>query len=79
MGVLDAFTEEKDGMTGTLSGKRIAILCMNGFELLELTEPRKALQDAGAETVLVAPAPGKIKAWNMTNWDGKYVRSRGVV
>lgn len=55
-------------MSETLQGKKIAIICTTGFELLELTEPRKALEEAGAETVLIAPAAGQIKAWDMVNW-----------
>lgn len=55
-----------------LDGKRIAILCTHGVELLELTEPRQALVEAGAETFLIAPSAGKIKAWNMTEWDREF-------
>lgn len=55
-----------------LEGKKVAIICGNGVEMLELTEPRKALDDAGAETVLIAPAAGKIKAWNMVNWGAEF-------
>lgn len=59
-------------MVGRLEGKKIAILCTHGFELLELTEPRQALDDAGAKTVLIAPAAGKIKAWDMVNWSDEF-------
>jgi len=55
-------------MTKTLEGKTIAILCGTGFEKLELTEPRAALEAAGAKTVLIAPAASPIKAWDMVNW-----------
>lgn len=51
-----------------LSGKKIAILATDGFEQVELTEPRKALQDAGATTHLIAPKSGKIKAWDEDKW-----------
>jgi protease I len=46
----------------TLEGLRVAILATNGVEEAELTEPRKALEDAGAKTTLLAPQPGKIQA-----------------
>ncbi len=46
-----------------LIGKKIAILVANGFEQVELTEPRKALEDAGAETDLISPESGKVKAF----------------
>lgn len=47
----------------TLSGMRVAILAAEGFEQSELTEPRKALQDAGAETRVVSPAKGEVQGW----------------
>ncbi|PYJ85738.1 MAG: protease, partial [Verrucomicrobia bacterium] len=37
-------------MAGKLSGKKVAILAADGFEEVELTKPRKALDDAGAQT-----------------------------
>src|SRR5436305_7242750 len=52
----------------TLKGKRIAILATDGLEQLELTEPRKALNDAGADTFVVSPKDGKIKGWNHKEW-----------
>jgi protease I len=52
----------------TLRGKRIAILVANGFEQVELTEPRKALDHAGATTQVVSPEEGKVKGWNMKEW-----------
>jgi protease I len=47
----------------TLSGMRVAILAAEGFEQSELTEPRKALQDAGAQTQVVSPAKGEVQGW----------------
>ncbi len=55
-------------MTGRLDGKKIAILVADGFEQVELTEPRAALEREGAQTVLISPQSGKVKAWNITNW-----------
>ncbi len=52
----------------TLSGKRIAILVTDGFEQVELLEPRKALDEAGATTLVVSPAKDKVKGWNMKEW-----------
>ena len=52
----------------TLRNKRIAILVANGFEQVELTEPRKALDQAGATTQVVSPEEGKVKGWNMKEW-----------
>ena len=50
-------------MPNTLNGKRIAILATDGVEQVELTEPRKALDAAGAKTELISPAKGKLQAW----------------
>ncbi len=54
--------------TPSLSGKRVAILATDGVEQVELTEPRKALDAAGARTMVVSPKSGSIKGWNHTNW-----------
>jgi protease I len=51
-----------------LNGKRVAILATDGVEQAELTEPRKALDDAGATTIVVSPKEGKIKAWQHDHW-----------
>ena len=47
-----------------LIGKRIAFLLTDGYEDSELTSPWKAVTDAGAEAVLVAPASGSIEGKN---------------
>ena len=54
--------------TKNLNGKRVAILATDGVEQVELTEPRKALDDAGAKTVLVSIKSGKIKGWQHDHW-----------
>jgi len=48
----------------TLSKRKVAILVADGFEQVEMTEPRKALDQAGAETRLVSPAKGQVQGWN---------------
>jgi protease I len=53
---------------GKLSGLKVAILATDGFEQSELLEPRKALQEAGATTEVVAPKGGRIRGWNHTEW-----------
>lgn len=55
-------------MARELEGKRVAILVADGFEQVELTEPRKALDQAGARTEIVSPASGQVKGWNHTEW-----------
>jgi protease I len=61
-----------------LKGKKIAILATDGFEQIELTDPRKALQKAGAEVVLIGPSPGKIRGWKYTKWGTKYAVEKTV-
>ncbi len=51
-------------MPNTLKGKKIAILVADGFEQVELTKPKQALEDAGAETKIVSPADGKVQGMN---------------
>ena len=51
-----------------LNGKKVAILVADGFEQVELTEPKKALDQAGAETRIVSPSKGKVKGWQHTEW-----------
>jgi protease I len=51
-----------------LQGKRVAILATDGVERIELIEPRKALDAAGARTVVVSPKPGSIKGWEHDHW-----------
>jgi protease I len=48
-------------MNTTLDQKRVAILAADGFEYSELTEPMKALQQAGAKISVVSPKAGKIQ------------------
>jgi protease I len=51
-----------------LNGKRVAILATDGVEQVELVEPRKALDEAGAKTTLISPKSGKIKGWQHDHW-----------
>jgi protease I len=52
-------------MADELNGKKIAFLTANeGVEEVELTEPRKAVEGAGAETELLAPEAGEVQAFN---------------
>ena len=51
-------------MTAELRGRKVAILATDGVEQIELEEPRKALDAAGAVTHLIAPEDGSIQAMN---------------
>jgi protease I len=58
-------------MADKLKNLRVAILATDGFEHSELTEPRRALNAEGAETTLLAPKKGEIKAWEHDHWGEK--------
>jgi deglycase len=49
-------------MAGVLNGKRVAILAADGVERVELEEPRRALEDAGARTEVVSITDREIQA-----------------
>jgi deglycase len=51
-----------------LSGFRVAILATDGVEQVELTEPRFALDEAGATTQVVSPKADTITAWQLDHW-----------
>jgi protease I len=55
-------------MMNTLEGLKVAILVDDGFEQLELLEPRKALDKAGATTQVVSPRIKRVRGWNLKNW-----------
>jgi protease I len=53
----------------TLKGRRIAVLATDGFEQSELTEPKRLLEQAGAETDVIAPGgASQIRGWNKKDW-----------
>lgn len=54
-----------------LHGIKVAILVDNGFEQVELTGPRQALDDAGAETMIVSPQ-SEVNGWNHTEWGDRF-------
>ena len=60
-------------MSNTLNGKKIVILATDGFEQVELTDPKKNLEDAGATVEVVSIKAGEIKGWDKTDW-GKSVK-----
>ena len=55
-----------------LNGTRVAILIADGFEQVEMTEPRKALDQSGAQTQIVSLKTGKVRAWNHTDWGDEF-------
>jgi len=61
-------------MENKLNGKKVAILVTNGFEQVELTGPKEALEAAGAETEIVSPAEKKVRGWegDDMDWGSKF-------
>ena len=59
-------------MASELNGKKIAILATDGVEQVELTEPRKALEDAGAQTELVSLKEGEILGFDHLDHADKF-------
>lgn len=55
-----------------LQGMKVAILITDGFEQVEMTEPRKALENAGASTRVVSPKGGQVRGWNHTEWGDRF-------
>lgn len=60
-------------MADQLRNKRVAALVENGFEQSELLEPKKALEEAGAQVDIVSPQSFRVEGWNHTDW-GQGVR-----
>ena len=54
-------------MEHDLSGCKVAILVVDGFEQVEMTQPRQALQQAGAQTTLVSQKSGEVQGFNHTD------------
>jgi protease I len=70
-----SFLKEVFMAKNVLNGKRVAILVTDGFEQVEMVKPRKALDKAGAKTVLispVAPTNQTVRAWKETKWGSKF-------
>ena len=55
-----------------LKDRKVAILVADGFEEVEFTEPKKALERAGATVHVISPNEDKVKAWDSTDWGNSY-------
>jgi protease I len=60
-------------MNAEIKGKKIAILATDGYEQVELTDPKKNLEQAGATVDVISIKKGQIKGWDKTDW-GKSVK-----
>jgi len=61
-----------------LTGKKVAILVEDGFEQVELTSPKEALEAHGAQTQIVSPKTGKVKGWEHTKWGQEFPVDVGI-
>jgi protease I len=61
--IISSSYKEKRMNAKALMGKKVAILVADGFEQVELTEPKKALEAAGALTKIVSPAADRVQGW----------------
>ena len=59
-------------MARKLDGKKVAILVTDGFEQVEMTKPREALNQVGAETKIVSLKPGKIQGMQHVDKGDKF-------
>jgi protease I len=55
-----------------IKGMKVAILIEDGFEQVEMLEPRKVLDRAGAQTSIVSPRNERVRAWNFTEWGDSF-------
>jgi protease I len=68
----------REGGNGRLRGKRVAILVEEGFEQWELTKPRQALEECGAETELIAPGRETVRGWRHSEWGDTFPVDRDL-
>ena len=59
-------------MSQELKSKKVAIVVADGFEQVELTEPKQASEQVGAQTQLISPAQGQVRGWNFTDWGDRF-------
>lgn len=55
-----------------LNGKKIAILTADGFEQIELTSPKDAIELAGGLAYIVSPKSGKVKGKSGMEWADEF-------
>src|SRR6185437_6217920 len=55
--------ERRARMASTLSGRKVAVLAVDGFEQAELIEPKRALAEAGATVHVISAKPGTIQGF----------------
>src|SRR5215203_5441191 len=66
--LLPCIIQKKVFMNKNIQGKKVAILTESGFEEVELTSPKQALEEAGAIVHIVSPQKEKVLAWDHDHW-----------
>lgn len=56
-----------------LDGVRVAALVADGFEQEELVRPLQALQEAGAQVMIVSPNADRVRGWDHTRWGDEFM------
>lgn len=59
-------------MANKLEGKKVAFLVTDGFEQVELTGPKEALEKEGADCKIVSPKDKKVKGWQHVKWGDEF-------
>lgn len=65
-------------MSRSIANKKIAVVATDGVEESEFTVPIEALRKADATVEVISLKPGKIKAWNHTDWGGEYAVDKTI-
>jgi protease I len=65
-------------MPNQLQGRRVAFIATDGVEQVELTEPWKAVEEAGGRPELISIKPGKIEAWQHFDKGDKFNVDRTI-
>lgn len=60
-------------MSQELQGINIAILLTDGFEQVEMTQPRQAFNDVGASTYLISPGGEQVQGWNHYDQGDRFI------
>jgi protease I len=65
--------EEAKMATNSPNHVKVAILIDDGFEQVEMIEPRRALNKAGAVTTIVSPKGGYVRGWDSKEWGDEFL------
>jgi protease I len=64
--------KSEEQIMNELKGVNIAILITDGFEQVEMIQPREALDKAGANTSIVSPKSQSVRGWNFKDWGEEF-------